>query len=851
MVRSGMVVTSSLSGSLPADRVLAVLGPTNTGKTHLAVERMLGHAGGIIGLPLRLLAREIYDRVVRLKGEREVALITGEEKLLPKHARWFVCTVESMPLDRPVPFLAVDEIQLCADGERGHVFTDRLLKARGLRETMFLGAETMRPIIRRLVPEAEHVARPRFSTLTYAGHKKLSRLPRRSAVVAFSASEVYAIAEQVRRQRGGAAVVLGALSPRTRNAQVALYQAGEVDYLVATDAIGMGLNMDVDHVAFAGLRKFDGYAPRDLTPAELGQIAGRAGRHMRQGSFGVTGEVEPLAADLIERIENHRFDTVKAVQWRNSDLEFRSLDGLIRDLERPSPHPALLRARDADDCLALKALARDAAIAARAVSPAAIRLLWEVCQIPDFAKTMHEAHVRLLRRVYDHLMGPQGVLPPDWVGRHLQRLDRTDGDIDTLSGRIAHVRTWTYIAHRDAWHRDATHWQERARAIEDRLSDALHERLTQRFVDRRNAVLLRRLGDPTELLPAIAEGGAVLVEGHFVGRIEGLSFAPDAAASGNEGRALRTAANRVLAAEIAARAARLAEAPDQDFALGPDGRIAWIADRARQDGGPVGRLAAGATALAPRIEVAAADFLEGPMREAVRRRLADWLAAHVARVLGPLVRLQQAPLDGGARGIAFRLAEALGVLSRRELAEAVAALALPERAALKRLGVRFGPEDIYLPAMLKPAAVALRLQLWAAATGSAATVPPQPGAVSLPRGEAPAGYWVAAGFRELGERAIRIDMLDRLATAARRLAANGAFVPDAQLSSLVGLRRQELPELLRALGFRDHQVGEAAGFRFDDEAARRAARARRRASRRPHDPHSPFAGLAGLRLGGA
>jgi len=838
------------SGSQPADRVVAVLGPTNTGKTHLAVERMLGHASGIIGLPLRLLAREIYDRVVRIKGEREVALITGEEKLIPKRARWFVCTVESMPLDRPASFLAVDEIQLAADPERGHVFTDRLLKARGLRETMFLGAETMRPIIRRLVPEAEHVSRPRFSTLTYTGHKKLSRLPRRSAVVAFSASEVYAIAEQVRRQRGGAAVVLGALSPRTRNAQVALYQSGEVDYLVATDAVGMGLNMDVDHVAFAGLRKFDGYAPRDLTPAELGQIAGRAGRHMRQGSFGITGEVEPLGADLVERVENHRFDTVKALQWRNSDLEFRTLDGLLRDLERPSPYRVLLRARDASDYLALKSLSRDPEIAARAVSPAAIRLLWEVCQVPDFAKTMHESHVRLLRRIYQFLMSPEGVLPVDWVARHLARLDRTDGDIDTLSGRIAHVRTWTYIAHRDAWHRDAGQWQDRARAIEDRLSDALHERLTQRFVDRRNAVLLRRLSDADELTPAIAEGGAVLVEGQFVGRIEGLAFVPDAAAAGADGRALRTAANRVLAPEIASRARRLVASGDEAFALATDGRIVWTADRERQDGGPVARMVAGASVLAPRIEVLAADFLEGAAREAVRRRLAAWLDARIARVLAPLLRLRGAALAGAARGVAYRLAEALGVLSRRDLATALDGLTPDERGALKRLGLRFGLEDIYLPAMLKPAAVALRLQLWAAQQGVEPPLPPAPGAVSRPLEEMPEGCWPVAGFRALGQRAIRIDIVDRLAVAARRLAMAGPFVPDNALGASVGLRRQDLPELLLELGFREAPVGEAVGFRFDEQAARRAARAQRRAAQRPANPHSPFAGLAQLRLAG-
>src|SRR5215813_4018750 len=540
-----------------AGRITAVLGPTNTGKTYLAVERMLGHRTGMIGFPLRLLARENYDRIVKLKGARAVALITGEEKIVPPSPSYFVCTVESMPLDRRVAFLAVDEIQLAADPERGHVFTQRLLEARGEDETMFLGADTIRPLLRKLVPEAEVISRPRFSTLTYAGTKKLTRLLRRSAVVAFSAADVYELAELMRRQRGGCAVVMGALSPRTRNAQVAMYQAGEVDYLVATDAIGMGLNMDVDHVAFAKLVKFDGRAPRRLSAPEIAQIAGRAGRHMNDGSFGTTTEVGGLEPELVEAIENHRFDPLAALSWRNSDLDFRSLDGLLRSLERPPPMPGLIRTREADDHAALTALARDAATADLARSRAALRLLWEVCQMPDFRKTLSDAHTRLLAQVFRHLTGPSRVLPVDWVADQIARIDRVEGDIDALVQRIAYIRTWTYIAHRGDWLADSRHWQERTRAIEDRLSDALHQSLTQRFVDRRHAVLTRGLKGGGELASAVTAAGDVVVEGHPVGRLEGLRFVPDSADGTEATRSLMASARRALARELPARLRRL------------------------------------------------------------------------------------------------------------------------------------------------------------------------------------------------------------------------------------------------------------------------------------------------------
>src|SRR5438552_4442259 len=594
-------------------RLVAVLGPTNTGKTHLAIERMLDHQSGMIGFPLRLLAREVYDRVVKLRGARAVALITGEEKILPPNPSYFVCTVESMPLDRPVEFLAVDEIQLCADPERGHVFTARLLHARGLVETMFLGADTIRPLMRRLVPEAEYIGRPRFSTLTHTGHKKVTRLPPRSAVVAFAVADVFSLAELVRRQRGGTAVVLGALSPRARNAQVGMFQAGEVDYLVATDAIGMGLNMDLDHVAFARLGKFDGRGPRRLSAAEIGQIAGRAGRHMADGSFGTTADEGTLDPTIVAAVEEHRFEPLTQLSWRSTRLRFQSVGALLKSLDERPTAPGLVQARDADDHRALQLLARNAAVMQLATHPGAVRLLWEVCQIPDFRKMMSDSHARFLAHCFVNLAGPGGRLPGPWIGAQMAQLDRVDGDIDTLMMRIAHIRTWTYITHRGDWVDNAADWQDRARGIEDRLSDALHELITQRFVDRRSALLVRHLSGDAELLASVDREGAVQVEGTFVGRLDGFRFVPDAA-EGAAMRTLLTAANRVLRNEVAARARRLAVDGDEAFAIDGAGRLRWR-------GGPVGRIVAGEVVLAPRIEVRAGDFLEGEARERVRQRL--------------------------------------------------------------------------------------------------------------------------------------------------------------------------------------------------------------------------------------
>ncbi|MEC9368649.1 MAG: helicase-related protein [Pseudomonadota bacterium] len=804
--------------------VTAVLGPTNTGKTHLAIERMLGHQSGMIGLPLRLLAREVYDKVALRAGAANVALITGEEKIKPASPRYFVCTVEAMPLDVQPDFVAIDEVQLAADGERGHVFTDRLFSARGGSETLLLGAQTMQDAVHDLLPGANMISRPRLSKLSYAGQKKLSRLPRRSAVVAFSAADVYAIAELIRRQRGGAAVVMGALSPKTRNAQVELYQSGEVDFLVATDAIGMGLNLDVDHVAFAAIRKFDGQQPRQLTPAEIGQIAGRAGRHMNDGTFGVTGTLDPFSADLVQAVENHQFEPVRMLQWRNRDLDFASIDRLCESLRMPPRESRLARARVVDDLLALETMAKDPDIRRLAAAPATLRLLWDVCQIPDYRKISSATHAELVAQLYKFLMSDTALIPEDWFAAQVALADRTDGDIDTLATRIAHIRTWTFVSHRGEWLARPGHWQERTRAIEDKLSDALHDRLMHRFVDRRTSVLARRLRDRDELFAEIASDGSIEVERHFVGRLSGFEFRPDTSAGGIHGKTARHAAARILGEELTMRAERLASAADSAFGLTRTGLIEW-------EGSPVARLVAGERLLAPSVQVMADEHLAGTDREKVQARLNAWLETHVEERLKPLVELERAQdVTGLARGIAFRLAETLGVLRREAVAEEIRTLDQEARGQLRKYGVRFGAFNIYFPALLKPAAADLALLLWTLHEGGKAGIPvenlpepPRQGLTSAPADPAlPDAFYRTAGFHRCGRRVVRIDMLERLADMIRPLVGwrrsegapetptgatgDGGFIVQPDMMSIIGCSGEDFAAVLHELGFRRQRV---------------------------------------------
>jgi ATP-dependent RNA helicase SUPV3L1/SUV3 len=836
-----------MSGFAP--RVKAVLGPTNTGKTHLAMERLLAHASGIIGFPLRLLARENYDRMVARKGVRNVALITGEEKIVPAGARWYSCTVEAMPLDRQAEFVAVDEIQLCADPDRGHVFTERLLHARGLTETMFLGAETIRQRLQKLVPQAEIETRPRLSELSYAGPSKLVRLPPRSAVVAFSAAEVYAIAELIRRRRGGCAVVMGRLSPRTRNAQVALYQEKEVDFLVATDAIGMGLNMDVDHVAFARLSKFDGHRPRQLTAAEVAQIAGRAGRGMRDGTFGTTADCPPLDDELVNAVESHSFESLAQLCWRNSDLDFASLDSLLESLTLPPPGPGLIRGNDATDLETLAALAREPEIRDMARSRSRVRLLWEACQIPDFRKLADDTHTRLCARVFSHVVR-DGAIPTDWVAGQIDALARAEGDIDTLMQRLAGVRVWTYIAARDDWVRDAPHWQGRARAVEDLLSDALHERLTTRFVDRRAAHLMRRLeaGDTEELLSAVTRRGDVVVEGHPVGNVEGFSFVPDPRAVGDELRLVLRAARRALREEMPRRVLRLEEAPDTALAWLPSQRLAW-------DGAVVARLRVGPTALRPQVEIGESEYLDGAQRERLRQRLQRFVDAEVRDALAPLLAAAvAADSEAELRGPLHRLVEALGVVAGATEADVPPAL----RGRLKALGVRAGRYALFMPAALKPRAATRRAALWALGSGRKLPALPTPGLISLSETPAdwPEGFAAAMGWVQAGPVLLRLDIAERIAA---ELAWSSRFRPvpiRPDLAQRLSVKADQLPAVLRGMGFRLLPATALAEGQFGPPGPAMMAAPRRAPHPLPPPApvpagraEGPFAALAALRRG--
>ncbi|MBP28852.1 helicase-related protein [Methylobacterium sp.] len=781
---------------------------------------MLAHPTGMIGLPLRLLAREVYLRVVAKVGPEKVALVTGEEKIKPDRPRYWICTIEAMPRDLDVAFVAIDEIQLAADMDRGHVFTDRLLYVRGREETLLIGSSTMLPLVQDLIPNVHTTTRPRLSQLTFAGEKRLSRLPRRTAIVAFSAEEVYAIAELIRRQRGGAAVVLGALSPRTRNAQVEMYQAGDVDYLVATDAVGMGLNLDVDHVAFAANWKYDGTRFRKLTPAEMGQIAGRAGRHLADGTFGSTGRCPTFEAELVERLESHDFDPLRILQWRNPDLRFGSLEGLQASLDEHPRESGLTRAPMGEDQQALEILMKEDDIRDMARSAATVRRLWDVCGVPDYRKVHPQVHADLVAQLYRFLMkGMAGRIPDTWFAEQVAMIDRTDGDIDTLSRRIAQGRTWTFVANRPDWLRDPEHWQGETRRVEDRLSDALHERLASRFVDRRTSVLMRRLRENTMLEAQITADGDVTVEGQHVGHLHGFLFVPDASAEGHEAKTLRSAAEKALAGEIEARAERFAATADSTLVLSHDGTIRWT-------GAPVAKLTPGEKLFAPQIRLLADDSLTGAHREKVEARLDAWLKAYIVRLLGPLMEIETAAdLTGLAKGIGYQVVEALGVLERSKVAHEMRSLDQDGRGALRRHGVRFGAYHIFLPALLKPAPRTLAAQLWALRNGGldqrgldeiAHLAGSGRTSIKVDR-EIAKGLYRAAGFRVSGERAVRVDILERLADLIRPAIAyrpgttpgappdgtadGDGFVATVGMTSLVGCSGEDFASILKSLGY--------------------------------------------------
>ena len=787
-------------GSADSSRLKAVLGPTNTGKTHLAIERLCAHSSGAIGFPLRLLAREVYDKVCLIKGAGQVALITGEERIEPVHARYLLCTVEAMPVGADLAFVALDEAQLAADRERGHIFTDRLLHARGREETMLLGSATLEPLVRALLPRAEIVSRPRFSTLSHSGARKLSRIPPRSAIVAFSAEQVYAVAEMLRRFRGGAAVVMGALSPETRNRQVALYQSGEVDYLVATDAIGMGLNLDIDHVAFAGLSKFDGQRQRRLTTAEMAQIAGRAGRHQRDGTFGTLAgsgsHDSEFTPEEVYAIEEHRFAPLTNLFWRDPEPDCGTVAALIADLSRPPARPELAPAPEAIDLAVLRRLAEDADLAAGVRGRAQVARLWEVCRLPDFRQHGAEVHARFVARLWQDLHS--GMLGGDFVAKAIADLDNPAGDIDTLQMRIAAIRSWAYIAQRPDWVLAREEMAARARAAEARLSDALHARLTERFVNRRTAVLMKKVGADAALLPVTLVSDEVLVDGEAIGQLAGFRFRVDPAARLADRKLLLAAAERHLPGLRSARAEQLIAAlAEAAHLLALNGAIAeW-------EGEPVARLSPGKALLAPRLTLdPALAGLAPELRQRLTSALEHWLDQALTP-LAPLRRIEAAAGDAAAgpalRAVLIQLVEAGGLLERS--GSGLDRLSKEQRDYLRKLGVRVGALDVFAADMLKPAALAAWRTLGAArGTVLAAPMPGMPPVISLPAAAA-----LPPGYRRLGAQALRLDMAEKLLRAAHdaRVAARGkTFVIDPALAVSTGLATAAYAQLLRLGGFK-------------------------------------------------
>jgi ATP-dependent RNA helicase SUPV3L1/SUV3 len=785
-------------------KITAILGPTNTGKTYLAMDRLLGHSSGMIGFPLRLLARENYERALALKGSRQVALITGEEKIIPAYATYFFCTVEAMPVSKQVDFLAVDEIQMCSDRDRGHIYTHRLLHARGRQETMFMGSEAIRPLLKRLIARIEFVTRPRFSNLTYSGSHKTIRLPLRSAVVAFSTDDVYAVAELIRRQRGGAAIVMGALSPRTRNAQVAMFQNGDVDYLVATDAIGMGLNMNVTHIAFASLNKFDGISRRNLSLSEFSQIAGRAGRHMNDGTFGVTGEVKEFDSRVVEQIEGHQFDIIKQIQWRNFNLDFSSYENLLDSLNVYPNKLGLVKVPRPNDEKFLIQLGLEDLVRDRFTNDNSIQLLWDVCQIPDYRKRFSGNHVKLLSHIYQSL-SDTGKLDAAWIAKEISWIDNTDGGIDQLMDRIANIRIWTYVSNRSDWLRDPEEWQVKTREIEDRLSDVLHERLTQRFVDRRTSVLVKKLKNKTSLQSVVNSRGDVFVEGHFVGQLTGFAFTSDTTDSVLAGRTLSAVACKALAKEVQRRVIELTNEPNSRFEINLGGKISWnrLGDRHF-----LAHLTEGLDCLRPKLKVVLGDLVDCVQKDKIEERLYTWLHDHIRHHLTPLINARDRNLTGAVRGLVFQLVESGGVLAKRQAIDQLKALNRKDYGILRHLGIKIGRREIFFPKLLRPKSAGLSALLWAI-KNNIYPVPELPflGRVSIIYDRSiPIDFMRVVGYRRSGDLLVRIDILDRVAGMLKSRSINGPFEISPQILNLLGCSSKHAVNVVCSFGYKRQKL---------------------------------------------
>ena len=740
------------------NKITAVLGPTNTGKTFLAIETLLSFESGMIGFPLRLLAREVYDKVINKVDKNKVALITGEEKIIPSNAKYFLCTVESMPIDKGLEFVAIDEIQMCSDHERGHIFTDRLLNLRGTKTTMFLGSNTMKVILNKLEDDIEYINKPRLSKLLFTGHKKISRIERKSAVIAFSAEEVYAIAELIRRQKGGAAIVMGSLSPKTRNSQVELYQSGDVDYLVATDAIGMGINMDLENVYFSNIKKFDGKKLRRLNLSEIGQISGRAGRYLSDGSFGITGDCQEINAEEVELLENHKFEDIHTIYWRNSNLNFNNGSTLIKSLEERPNKGWLKRIYECEDEKVLKHILKDSQNLNIFNNKSELKLLWECCQIPDFVKKNYGQHLEVVGKVFNFLREKPGRITNNYMKQQLSSLNNLDGNVDSLSNRIANVRTWSYVSNKINWVENQDYWIERTKNLEDKLSDRLHEELTKSFIDKRASVLARGLKQDISLETKIVENEKVMINKEYIGHLKGLKLELDLKIDSLESdkKSLKKAARKSVSPEIISRIDQIIKTNLVE--IKNDFKIYWGKF-------PIAKLIPGKDYLNPGIDLIVDEMIENEDKSRLSIHLQNWISKKILTELKSLMDLKFIKeKNSNIRALAFHLYENNGVVKRENVKDLIQRLNQEERKILRNLGVKFGRYHIFLFKLFKPSAVSFRILLWKNFHQTLLDFePPTFGLNFLENKKAlNQNFMLLCGFEKFDNFYVRIDILERL-----------------------------------------------------------------------------------------
>jgi len=821
-------------------RITAVLGPTNTGKTHLAVETMLGYESGIIGFPLRLLAREIFDRCVNKVGAEKVALITGEEKIIPKSPKYYICTVESMPQDLIVDFIAVDEIQMCADHERGHIFTDRLLNARGEKLTMFLGSQTMKSIIDSLIKNVEFVSRNRYSKLTFSGYKKISRLNPKTALIAFSIDEVYAIAELVRRQKGGAAIIMGSLSPKTRNAQVELYQSGDANFLVATDAIGMGINMDITNVSFSNLTKFDGKKTRKLNLAEISQIAGRAGRHINDGTFGVTGECKLLSSDEIERLEKHDLNNINSIFWRNSNINFNSIDELFLSLEKKTKNEFLRKINDCEDEKVLKILIKDDNDLGKKCSKDLVKILWECCQIPDFSKKEYGKHIEVVKKVFNFLISKSGKVTNEYMKKQLSHLDKYDGNIDTLVNRISNVRTWSYVANKKGWSNNYDYWIEQTKYIEDKLSDKLHEELTKSFVDKRISVLSRSLKQDISLATEIKNENDVVIDDQYIGRLNGLKLDLDLKSGSlkTDIKSLKKAARQAIVPELMKRTNKIIQS--DDFEIRDDYKIYWL-------GKPIAYIKKGKNYLYPNLELVVDEAIDHDSKENLKNNLEKKLYSLINSELSDLVNLSKSKFKNNyVRALCYQLFENNGVIKREEIQETIKNISKEDRVDLRKAGVKIGRYHIFIPKMLKPGAVNLRIKLWKLYfLEDKKYIIPKSGLNFLKNeSRKNSKFLLVCGFENFENFYIRVDILERLFLKIIENSKNGQFKVDSDMINLIGCSKENFFTILELMQYKRKEIKDSKeGFFLYKPKFARVKNVNKKVKK-----DNPFDKLAELRL---